>query len=416
MNPSFSESEALDLGAIVRAELAAYEAGAVPGIASNKTLAKIHGTTPVTIRKYLEGQLSPEDRERRIELLTNHYGPSKEERQLLIGLVREELQEFQNGVIDRLSTAEELGALIYNNPDDATRKYISKILTKNLTKEELAFRRDAIWEQTGAIVSRTKLGWERPTKEALAGLIAEHSLHELARALEIPFPTIRHWIRDYGLELGEKSFDTRSKISYEQRFQNGLKGGRIGGLRSAASLKGKKYFVEGRFRTQSKQEGAVALLLEHYVPGYAVAHGENYQIRDKGISNGGLDFLVDGEFLEWHPIILAGNSDTLNKRRGDIPKEQVDTYLQELADASLEQKRLLKTSWKAKLEAEYLSSRQAAVNSSGYAGANVTLATTVEELYSFIGRYTEKLPPLNAFRKEFRNKVSYVGQFREANE
>jgi len=166
------------------------------------------------------------------------------------------------------------------------------------------------------------------------------------------------------------------------------------------------YYVEGRFYTQSQQEGAVALLLEKYLPKTyeKVDDGRNFQVRDKGISNGGIDFLVDGEFLEWHPIVLYSG--------GGIPKEERPSYYNVLKELTEEEKAEFKQQYSEILAMNYFNRRQASVDNSEYKGANVILARTERELYDFISKHGAQLPDYDKFKQEFKAKIKYVKTFK----
>jgi len=96
--------------------------------------------------------------------------------------------------------------------------------------------------------------------------------------------------------------DHRRKIRAHFQTEEGIRESRLSGIASSLKRRQNKYHVEGRFYADSLQEGATALVLEKIVPGYSVVEGRTFQVRNRGINNGGIDFLVDGEFLEWHPI------------------------------------------------------------------------------------------------------------------
>jgi hypothetical protein len=190
-----------------------------------------------------------------------------------------------------------------------------------------------------------------------------------------------------------------AKLTPEQRIANG---------RKSLETNRKKYHVEGRFYTQSKQEGAVALLLEEFVYGTrATEDGVNFQVKDRRINNGGIDFLVGGEFLEWHPIILHMG------RRGDVEsKEELDSYRKLTSVMTPEQKKEFDKKYKQVLAVNYRNTRQESVNNSGYAGAQVTLAKDPQELYGFISaRATKPVPSFDEFRREFKKLQKYVGSF-----
>lgn len=191
------------------------------------------------------------------------------------------------------------------------------------------------------------------------------------------------------------------RMSYEKRRAIGQKSGKL----RAESFRRQMYNVDGGFYAASQQEGAVALMLEKYIPSYETKSGETFQVRDRGIDNGGIDFLVDGEFLEWHPIILAN-------KRGDIPSEEEnESYRNAVANLSVEERKDFESDYKQVLGVNYRNVRQSAIDNSGYSGANVSLAGDVRGLYDFISRHSNKLPSYEQFNKEFKDFIKYVKGF-----
>jgi len=220
-------------------------------------------------------------------------------------------------------------------------------------------------------------------------------------------------------------------MTYEQRKTNGIKGGKRsaelgvgihgqskeqktldgikGGIKVSEQLRKNAYHLEGRFHTSSQQEGAVALLLEKYISEYQVKDGQNFQVRNNGINNGGIDFLVNDEFLEWHPTILGVN---IKDRRGDIPKEEMPSYLKVRASLPEEERKQFEQDYKEVLATNYFNRRKSSIRNSGYTGLELNLARTPEELYQFIARHSTSLPSFDEFKTEFNQKVKYVKGFK----
>ena len=144
-----------------------------------------------------------------------------------------------------------------------------------------------------------------------------------------------------------------------------------------------------------------------------VSEGETFQVRDRGINNGGIDFLVDNEFLEWHPIALMKKVKGKNGR-GDIPEQEADSYKHILSELSQGEKGKFQEDYKKVLSINYRNKRQESVDNSGYAGTNVALATDVQELYNFISQHSDlvSLPSYDDFRREFNQKIKYVKGFK----
>jgi hypothetical protein len=187
--------------------------------------------------------------------------------------------------------------------------------------------------------------------------------------------------------------------------------GKIRGINFIDNLRKNGYHIDGRFYTSSMQEGAVALLLEKYIQDYKIKNGNNFQVRNKHMNNGGIDFLVNEEFLEWHPIALMKKLKAA-KGRGDIPEEEYASYFNILSNLTNEEKAQFQEEYRKVLALNYICKRQADVDNSGYAGANVALARDVGELYDFMCQHSDKMPSFDEFRREFNAKVKYVKGFK----
>ena len=146
-------------------------------------------------------------------------------------------------------------------------------------------------------------------------------------------------------------------------------------------------------------------LLEKYVFDYKIEEGKNFQVRD-GIDNGCIDFLVKREFLEWHPIVV------FNLGRGDSTEEDVLSIKKLREKLSKEDFKKLQEEYEQVLAINYRNRRQGIVDNSKYFGYNVALATTKEEFYDFISKYSESLPDFREFKSEFKEKVEYVKSFK----
>ena len=320
----------------------------------------------------------------------------EEDKQALIELVEEEILMHQKGELKRLTTNRELAELsgkgystissYLSLLDSSLRDYRTKIsMSQNTT--ELHQKTDL-----------TKIVKEACTKR----MIKLHQDPEFARAHRER--SSKRMIKLHqDPEFHEMIRETLIKLNQNPEFK---KASKERGIKNAEILRKNTYDIENRFYSSSQQEGAVALLLEKYIPGYKTREGQNYQVRNSGINNGGLDFLVGTEFLEWHPIVLH------SKRRGDIPKEEKASYEKITRCLYTEDKKQFEKEYKKVLALNYKNSRQTAVDNSDYRGLNVYLATDVRELYDFISKYSDNLPSYNQFKTEFNQNVKYVKDFK----
>ncbi|MBU0976925.1 MAG: hypothetical protein KKD18_00745 [Nanoarchaeota archaeon] len=178
-------------------------------------------------------------------------------------------------------------------------------------------------------------------------------------------------------------------------------------IKAGKTLRKTRYAFNGQFY-DSQSEATVATLLENYVPGFRIEEGKTFQINHKIPKT--LDFLVDGEFLEWHPILMFAGKNGL----GDIDSpEKYQKFKSIKSKFSPERAKVFKRRYNRLLASNYLTQRQAAVNESQtYAGMNVRLVQTPEELYCFLTEKGCDLPDQGQFVQEFKQ---IKAQVKEAN-
>ncbi len=181
-------------------------------------------------------------------------------------------------------------------------------------------------------------------------------------------------------------------------------------IQTIEKLRKNSYFIENRFYSSSKEEGAVALLLERYVKGYRVQDKVNFQVNNNGLESktSGIDFLVGNAFLEWHPIIRY----SAKNRRGDIPQDESDNYHSKVSALKGDAKKQFQISYMQALADRYRENRQRIVDNSEYKGTPVVVATDVAQLYQFLSQQGGTLPIFSDFKAEFNKTLKYVKQFK----
>lgn len=189
---------------------------------------------------------------------------------------------------------------------------------------------------------------------------------------------------------------TRRKLS-----EANLRGGH--GLKLSALLRKTRYSFNSNFY-DSQSEATVATLLEKYVPEFKVEEGKNFQVNHEIPKS--IDFLVDGEFLEWHPILMFAGKGNL----GDMPsQEKYQKFKKIKSEMEPERAKVFERRYKRILAANYLAQRQSAVNESqNYRGISVSLVQTPEELYQFLARRGYNLPDQGQFTQEFKQVKDQV--------
>ncbi|MFH1801895.1 MAG: hypothetical protein ABH864_00415 [archaeon] len=351
----------------------------------------------------------------------------EEDKQAIVDLVGEEIAAHRAGILDRLSTNTELSKMLGCSVNYVSEIFRGKIPDDIRAERQRIIARDPlVYGSTPAeeFLKNRVLAGKRAYEKTLADR-TEDQKRELGKKnyrKGLALLTLERRRAIWGEGLGRLTTEQRranwkkgfGKKTFEEMSANGKRaghiggkiGGKISGPKTAELLRKKGYFVEDRFYASSQQEGAVALLLEKYLQGHETVEGKTFQVRDRGISNGGIDFFVDGEFLEWHPIILS------HGRRGDIPsREELKSYKRVVDQLSDERRKEFDEDYKKILAVNYRGGRQAAVDNSEYAGTSLALAAKTRDLYEFIERHGGDLPSYVAFKKEFRDNVKYVKSF-----
>jgi hypothetical protein len=171
----------------------------------------------------------------------------------------------------------------------------------------------------------------------------------------------------------------------------------------------KRYQVEyegSKFGTSSISEGASAIMLQRYIPGFKIEHDKTFQ--ENGDTGCIYDFILKDAILEWHPIEIAHDGDKYLPEDYKVFKELKASAKTGDRKAISEIKRSLEKD----LAVEYWFTRQDASNGSQiYKGKEVFLARDTQELYDFISRYNKNMISYGQFKDEFGGLCGYVKQF-----
>ncbi|MFA5176434.1 MAG: hypothetical protein WC413_04230 [Candidatus Nanoarchaeia archaeon] len=349
--------------------------------------------------------------------MVGHQKLSKEEKKDLVDLVKNQIYFYLCGEVERLFTNVELGK-IYGVCGDTIRNH----LKLSLIEEERDYRTFEICNNIFITKCSHNPEFQKKHEERSRNFMNFMNQDIKFQEKRIGMLIKRHQDPEYKEENRKRFRETMIKRHQDPEYKEENRKRMIKLLQDPnfiercieGSIKSRKkfYFVENRFYTQSQQEGAVALLIEDYIIGKnKINEGVNFQVRDKGINNGGIDFLLE-DFLEWHPTILSKKSKEEN--RNDIPSEEYKSYLRVLASLINEDKKEFKEDYKKVLAINYRNKRQEAVDNSEYKGLEVKLATNIQEFYDFISKQKliEQLPSFDEFKREFNEKVKYVKTFK----
>lgn len=191
-----------------------------------------------------------------------------------------------------------------------------------------------------------------------------------------------------------KGFSDNFKLKLRDVAIKDRRGIRLTELRQAR-------YTDGAHNYSSKDEYAVAQMLQRYVSGFKIEDGKTFQAVGGNETSGHciFDFVLPNAIVEWHPIVLKHDSYEDHKAYEQLKKEvktkEERTALKEVVDKL-----------KDDLAVNYWLNRQEyADNSQVYNGMEVILARTPEELYdSVISRHSAgNAPSKYDFVREFRS-------------
>jgi hypothetical protein len=199
--------------------------------------------------------------------------------------------------------------------------------------------------------------------------------------------------------------------TFEQLSSNGLKGALAlskqltteqraeYGRRGADALRKRRYNIRGNCYP-SKQEAACALLMEKYLPSFHIIEGITYQVN--GDLTHAIDFLVNGVFIEYHPILLFFS---MNGNLGDFTSmDDYQAFKHEISILDGERRNACRQRHIEHLSNLYILRRKAIIDASDtYKGSEIVLVRSPSELYDrVICRFGKNIPSKAVFVREFR--------------
>ncbi|MFA5176435.1 MAG: hypothetical protein WC413_04235 [Candidatus Nanoarchaeia archaeon] len=149
---------------------------------------------------------------------------------------------------------------------------------------------------------------------------------------------------------------------------------RSGQLNGAKNSEKNTIYEFKGIKYHSMEEAAIANLFEKYIPNYKIEKGKTWQVN--GSISKSIDFLVNNEFVEYHPILLF-----FGKARGDFKTfEEYQKYKQELEQK--QDKKEYQNQIKFLLALRYVQSRLEAITESDYKGTLLIFCSSAEEVYN----------------------------------
>lgn len=152
---------------------------------------------------------------------------------------------------------------------------------------------------------------------------------------------------------------------------------------------------DGPINFASKSEYACGMLLERYVPGFEVKTGATFQV---GVGhNKVIDFLVNGVFVEYHPITLKFEFDNpMALRKISDGLRRVEPHA----------RREIVEGIKLELAEKYYRRRKFLVSMAAGKNAELICCTNPEEFCKYVvQRFGESAPKLPALLTQFHNLI-----------
>lgn len=502
--PVFSEQQrSAIIGEIVENIISEHQKGR--GYISDEDLSRIYGIgSSETIRNWIRkavtrGLISEEIVSTRRQHNLQHRATdpkkrklSKEDRQVLVELVWEEIQAHREGRLERLSTNSELRTIAGNVGERTIASYLGALST-----EDRRYRVHTLGQQSGALVNEVygnlidrvsveirkangrrngkkviamygnpsrdmtreqratigRRGWE--TMRRTYGNYVDHATPEQLEARY--HKTLGTWDPKKRSEVARRNGQrngTRMReegkgifgLTREQRQAAGKKGGAIGGrlggtrggpkggrrtyelygcpferytdeqrseigrkgaAKSSEALRKTRYLFNGIY-FDSQGEAATAVVLEKYVQGFRIEEGKTFQVRTRSPKT--IDFLVGDTFVEYHPTLVFHGKNKLGDiaTRGEY--ESFKKTRDKLKEESPERMRRFKEEYKQVIRVNYRAQREQAIaQSEEYAGHNLIVVETPEELYDQVMiPLGTNIPSRESFVSEFNQTMKEV--------
>jgi len=208
---------------------------------------------------------------------------------------------------------------------------------------------------------------------------------------------IETWSPEKRREAGERQSKRWEDPEYRERMVKV-------GIRNAENLRKKRYSFDGNW-FDSQEEAACGVLMAKYIPKFRVREGETFQLNTEIPKT--IDFLVEGIFVEYHPIILCKSENGL----GDIGSREEYARFREIREfLSSEEKKEFERDYMRVLAVNYFESRRAAIDQSDtYRGSELVLVQDSGELYdSIITRFGRGYSSRDDFIREFKETIKKV--------
>ncbi len=264
--------------------------------------------------------------------------------------VKEELEARRLNDAYKLTTNSDLA-----NVFECSTGLVARCLKDSLAEEERAYRRGIILSQTASTTIKNGKGIASQTTEQRRQIGTDNY--------------------NNGKGIASLSTEQRSEIGRRNAEAN-----------MTVEFNGNHY--------HSAQEAAISGLFEIYIPGWK---GE----RKKTLQVNGIDFLVNGTFVEFHPPkTYFGNGDFQNPEEYQkfkaIKKRILEKY-------GAERAKIFQRRVEGIIKTKYEQSRLKLIESSDYSGTPLICCFSPEEIYDkVIVQNNLKTRPKNSFLSEFR--------------
>ncbi|MFH1802058.1 MAG: hypothetical protein ABH864_01245 [archaeon] len=357
---------------------------------------------------------------------------AREIKEEIVAAALNEIRAHQTGKINQLRTTKELA----DELNTAALK-VRRVLTKNLPEDERTYRikilqsqlSKRLWqdpEYTAVQDQGVRKRWQdEGAREKHAKILSKRSREMWAKGKNrdkmvklMSEKSKRLWAnQEYRERRKKQTSDWARKLWQDPTHRKKMSAvGKRSGNKLARESQ-RICWLGNKFHSQ--EEAAIATLFERYIPEWGLEQGKTWQIRDGGLNCGGIDFMINGEFIEYHPPKPYCSKKGSN---GDFrTHKEYEKYKAILG--KIEERDGLKRAKEFARKVRYLiaraytEKRKEIIANSRYAGTSLIYCSNIHDIYNrVISRDGRNAPTEEEFVREFKKLKKNVKAFNEAKE
>ena len=347
----------------------------------------------------------------------------QEDKQALVELVQEEIELHRKGELEKLSTNRDLVELIGKSRRSVIIILQSLKEDKNYRAKHLISQRaKKQWENPEYREMMTKVAsqslkkqWENPEYREIMSKVTSQNIRKLWRN-----PKFREMMSEmfkdpeYREDLSKRKIKQWENPEYREmmseiREDPKLREKMSQGGRTVAKMNMNILYNGNNYHSSS--EAAITCLFEKYLE-WKVEKGKTWQVKNNGVKNGGIDFLLEDEqvFIGYHPpkpFYGKGGRRDLRSREEYQKFMRIKSKIRD--EKSPERAREFQKRIENIISKKYTQSRLEAIEESEYAGTPLIYAGSIEDIYDkVISVYSQEPPERATFLSEFRGLVKEI--------